>query len=218
MRRLPIVLLAVLALPLLAACNQVYARQPLISEAHEGGDPEFRPGLYSVTGYNEDCKFDIRKPLRDWPACGIGIEFRRGQMFFVTGHDRALAQTLRFVDGDPIIVQGKWHTDVLKDPRAPEPRDTDNPFYGWVYYAVTPTRMDGEGHIREATVVQALCGALPPAEPGRSAPKVTDQAFPGLQVVRDNCQAKDLDTVKRALLLPAGLGETRTLKWIRDDP
>jgi hypothetical protein len=215
MRRLLILLLA---LPFLAACNQVYTRQPLIGEAHEGGDPEFRPGLWSISGYNEDCQFDIRKRSRDWPDCGLGIEFRRGQMFFVTSHDRALAQTLRLVDGDPILVQGKWHTDVLKDPRAPEPKDTDNPFYGWVYYAVTPLRMDGEGHIREATMVQAVCGPAPPAQPGRTAPKVTDRPFPGLQVVRDNCQAKDLDTVKRALQLSASLGEPRTLKWVRDIP
>lgn len=215
MRRL---LLLLLGLPLLAACNQVYTRQPLISEAHEAGDPEFRPGLWSVTGYNEDCKFDIRKPSRDWPDCAIGIEFHRGQMFFVTGHDRALAQTLRLVDGDPILVQGKWHTDVLKDPRAPEPRDTDNPFYGWVYYAVTPLRMDGEGHMLEAKLVQAQCGFVPPPPAGRPAPKVTDRPYPGLVVVRDNCQAKDLDTVRRALQLSAGLGEPRTLKWVRDIP
>jgi hypothetical protein len=215
MRRL---LTFLLALPLLTACNQVYTRQPLIGEAHEGGDPEFRPGLYSVTGYNEDCQFDIRKRSRDWPDCGVGIEFRRGQMFFVTGHDRALAQTLRLVDGDPILVQGKWHTDVLKDPRAPEPKDTDNPFYGWVYYAVTPVRMDREGRMVEAKLVQAQCGPLPAAEPGKSAPKVTDRPFPGLRPVRDNCQAKDLDTVKRALQLSAGLGEPRTVKWVRDIP
>jgi hypothetical protein len=215
MRRL---MLLLLALPLLAACNQVYTRLPLISEAHEGGDPEFRPGLYSVAGYNEDCKFDIRKRSRDWPDCGVGVEFRRGQMFFVTSHDRALAQTLRFVDGDPILVQGKWRTDVLRDPRTPEPKDTDNPFYGWVYYAVTPTRMDGEGHIREATMVQAQCGPLPVAQPGRPAARVTDRPFAGLTVVHDNCQARDLDTVKRTLQLSAGLGESRVVKWVRDDP
>lgn len=217
MRRLPI-LLAVLALPVLSACNQVYTRQPLLSEAHEGGDPEFRPGLWSVSGHNEDCRFDIRRPLRDWPDCAIGIEFRRGQMFFVTGHDRALAQTLRLVDGDPILVQGKWRTDILKDPRAPEPRDTENPFYGWVYYAVTPVRMDAGGKMLEARLVEAACGPLPAAEPGKPAPKVTDRPFPGLQIVRDACQAKDLDTVRRALQLSAGLGEPRTLKWVRDAP
>jgi hypothetical protein len=214
MRLIPILL----AFPLLAACNQVYSRQPLVGEAHEGGDPELRPGLWSLSGVNETCQFDIRKPLRDWPDCGVGLEIRRGQMFLVSAHNRLYAQSQRFVDGDPILLQAHWKTDVLADPRAPEPKDTDNPFYGWTYYAVTPTRMDGEGHIREATVVQALCGPLPPARPINPAPKVTDRPYAGLKVVRDNCVAEDLEAVKRSLALSASLGEPRTLKWVRDDP
>lgn len=217
MRSIPL-LLAVLALPLLAACNQVYSRQPLLGEAHEGGDPEFRPGLWSLSGVNETCPFDIRKRLREWPDCAVGIEFRRGQMYLVSGHNRLFAQDQRLVDGDPILLQAHWQTDVLADPRAPEPKDTDNPFYGWTYYAVTPTQMDGQGHIREATVVQALCGPLPLAQPGKPAPKVTDRPYAGLQVVRDNCVAKDLDAVKHALALSETLGEPRVLKWVRDDP
>jgi hypothetical protein len=217
MRSIPI-LLALLALPALAACNQVYSRAPLVGEAHEGGDPELRPGLWSLSGVNESCQFDIRKRLREWPDCAVGLEIRRGQMFLVSGHNRLLAQSQRFVDGEPILLQAHWETDVLADPRAPEPKDTDNPFYGWTYYAVTPVRMDGEGHIREATVVQALCGPLPAARPTNPMPKVTDKPYAGLQVVRDNCVAKDLDAVKRSLALSATLGEPRTLKWIRDDP
>ena len=218
MRPIPLILL-LLALPLLTACNQVYSRQPLISEAHEGGDPEFRPGLWSMSGVNEACVFDIRKPLRDWPDCAVGIEFRRGQMFLVSGHTRLMAQTQRLVDGDPVILQAHWHTDVLADPRAPEPKDTDNPFYGWTYYAVIPgTRMDQGGKMMEAKVVQALCGPLPPGRPSQPAPKVTDRPYAGLVVLRDNCQAKDIDAVKRSLALSATLGEPRALMWIRDEP
>ena len=212
-------LILLLALPLLAACNQVYSRQPLLSEAHEGGDPEFRPGLWSLSGVNEACVFDIRKRLRDWPDCAVGIEFRRGQMFLVSGHNRLMAQSQRLVDGEPIILQAHWHHDVLADPRAPEPKDTDNPFYGWTYYAITPgARTDQAGKMMEATVVQALCGQLPLGRPGQPAPKVTDRPYAGLQVLRDNCVTKDLDAVKRSLALSASLGEPRALKWIRDDP
>jgi hypothetical protein len=215
MRLIPL-LLAALAL---SACNQVYSRQPLFPEAHEGGDPEFRPGLWSISGYNENCAFDIRKPLKDWPGCAVGLEFRRGQMFLVTGHDRALGLTIRLVPGDPVVLQGHWHTDVLKDPRAPEPKDADNPFYGWTYWAVTPgARMDQAGQMMEAQVVQAECGPLPLHAPGETPPKVTDRPFPGLKLVRDNCQAQDRDAVKRALQLSASLGNQRTLKWVRDDP
>ena len=222
--RLPLVLLAILALPLLGACNQVYTRQPLVGEAHEGGDPEFRPGLWSISGYNTACAFDIRRPLRDWPDCAVGLEFRRGQMFLVSGHQRLFAQTLRLVAepqaaGPPILVQGHWQTDVLADPRAPEPKDTDNPFYGWTYYGVTPgVRADQAGRMMEAALTVALCGPLPAAQPGRPPPRVTAQPSAGLAVVRDACQARDLEAVRRALVLSAGLEDPHALKWVRDDP
>ena len=90
MRLIPI-LLAVLALPALAACNQVYSRTPLVPEAHEGGDPEFRPGLWKIGDDSDgpfNCPFDIRKRLHDWPDCAVAAEFRRGQMFLLDAHHR----------------------------------------------------------------------------------------------------------------------------------
>lgn len=220
MRRLPI-LLAVLALPLLAACNQVYTRRPLISEAREQGDPEFRPGLWKVGGEGGDdplrCPFDIRKFRRDWPACAAGVELRRGgQMFVVNGHDRVEAGNLRLVDGQPILLQLHLHTDLFRDPRVPEPKDTDNPFYGWTYAAITPLRTDAAGRIVEAQMVRAACGPLS-GHDGPSASR-TSQPFAGLAMVGNNCVAKDLDTVKAALARSAGLGQSLPLRWIRDDP
>jgi len=226
MRPIPL-LLVLLALPLLAACNQVYSRTPLVAEAHEGGDPEFRPGLWKI-GDDSDgpfkCPFDIRKPLRDWPQCAVAAEFRRGQMYLLDAHHRYLAQTLRMVDGQPILVQSHWTTDVLSDQRAPETRDTDNPFYGWTYAAVTVRRMDADGHIMEAEIVQADCGPLPSRDelppPGRRNPPtdVTWRPFAGLTIVGKNCVAKDLATVKNALAESAKLAPPVPMRWIRDDP
>lgn len=211
-------LLLALAAFALCACNQVYSRAPLIEEAHQAGDPEFRPGLWLISGYADRCDFDIRKRQRDWPDCAVAVEFRRGQMWLTSGHQRLLAQTQRLTEGAPILLQGHWTRDIFSDPRVPEPRDVDNPFYGWVYAAITPTRLDPDGRIREASLVQALCGPPPLHPTGRPPRLASQQPFPGLTVSGDNCIAKDLDTVKKALALSAGLGEPQTMKWVRDDP
>ncbi len=47
---------------------------------------------------------------------------------------------------------------------------------------------------------------------------MTAQSFAGLTVVRDACQAKDLDAVRRALIISTGLEDPHLLKWVRDDP
>jgi hypothetical protein len=220
-------LIAILLLPALAACNQVYSRTPLVPEAHEGGDPEFRPGLWKI-GDDSDgpfkCPFDIRKHLHDWPDCAVAAEFRRGQMFLLDAHHRYLAQAIRMVDGPQILVQSHWMTDVLIDPRAPEPKDTDNPFYGWTYAAVTVQRMDQDGHIMQAEMVQADCGPLPsvgdPLPLGRKTMPmdVTWRPFAGLTLNGKNCVAKDLETVKTAIAESAKLGPAVPMRWIRDDP
>jgi hypothetical protein len=210
-------LLLALAALSLCACNQVYSRKPLIDEARLSDDPEFHQGLWSITGYEDRCQFEPKKPLRDWPECAVGVEFRRGQMYLVTGHSRAFAQTMRLIAGDPvkeepILVQGHWRTDVFADPRVPEMKDTDNPVYGWTYAWVTPVRTDGAGRMLEAKLVQGVCGPLPIGA------RVTNRPFAGLQVVNQNCVAKDLATVKSALAASAELNPPQTLKFVREEP
>ena len=209
---LPVLAAVSLALALGACDNTVYSRLPLAGQRHEGGDPEFRPGLYLISGFEDRCAFDIRKKLSLWPDCAVGVEFRRGEMWLVSNHQRLLAQTQRFIGGEPVIVQSHWSTDVLKDPRAPEPRNAETPFFGWTYTAVTATKTDPAGRIMEARLTAALCG--PPA----AAKASTDQPFAGLTPSGTNCTAQDFDAVRNALALSAAISEPRTIKWVRDNP
>ncbi|MEI9891578.1 MAG: hypothetical protein WDN45_14765 [Caulobacteraceae bacterium] len=91
--------------------------------------------MWSITGYNTACVFEVRKPLRDWPDCAVGLEFRRGQMFLVSGHQRLFAQTpalRRQEEGAPILVQGhcrprSWLTPARPSPRIPTTPSTAGP-------------------------------------------------------------------------------------------
>lgn len=205
-------LVLALAALTLCACNQVYSRAPLVSEQRQSEDPEFHSGLWQVTGYENRCQFDIRKRRRDWPDCAVGVEFKRGQMFLVTGTQRVLAQTQRLTGADPILLQGHWQAEMLKDPRVPEPKTTDNPYYGWTYAAVTPVRFDAAGRMMEAKLVIAECGPLPYGG------SVTNRPLPGLAIVGQNCVAKDLDTVRAALKSAMETGPVHTLRLIREEP
>ena len=212
-------LLIVLAALALGACNTVYSRTPLLSEAAHQGDPQLRPGLWQFGVYQDDkCPFDIRLPVARWPDCATGLEYQPGQIWLVSKRQRLLAQTVRLAPGDPVLAQRHFSTDVLKDPRAPEPRDADNPFFGWTYAALTVVKTDGADRIVEARMIEPICGPLPPPAPGGAAPTVTDRPFPGLKIVKTNCVAQDLDTVKAALALSEPLVQAQTIRWIRDRP
>ncbi len=218
-------ILVVLAALVLGACNEVYSRTPLLPEAFQRGDPQLRSGLWQLSdGAAFNCPFDIRQRLDRWPDCAVGFEYQSGQFWMVSRSQRILAFTVRLAPGEPILVQEHWSLDALKDPRAPEPLNADNPFFGWSYNALTVVRTDAADRIIEAKMVEAQCGPLPakadpPAADGKPlrAP-VTDRPFPGLKIVGANCVAADLDTVRAALRQSASLGEPRTVRWIRDAP
>jgi hypothetical protein len=212
-------LLAALAALALGACNQVYSRTPLLGEAPaRPGDPDLRPGLWSIEGMRDDkCPFDIRQTINHWPDCATAAEYRNGQLWLITPHERILAQNVKLAGDDPVLMQQHWLPDALKDPRAPEPTDSDNPFFGWTYASLTVVRTDALGRIMEARMLAPACGPLPAGGAG-----YTDRPFPGLTMVKSNCVAPDLDTVRAALarsqaLVPAQIASS-TIRWIRDDP
>ncbi len=156
-------LLIALALPALGGRNQVYSRQPLVSEAREQGDPEFRPGLWSSAGYNAAAASSTSKPRRDpgppAPSGSRSAATRCSSSPATTGPWPTYLPPGR----RPTAPAPAAHAapTVLTDPRVPEPKDTDNPFYGWTYAAIAVLKTDAAGRITQAEMVQAECGPLP---------------------------------------------------------
>ncbi len=211
----------------LGACDQVYSRTPLISEAREQGDPELRPGLWQLAGYQDPaCQFDIRQPTFRWPECAAGAEYQRGQWWLVSRQNRLLAQTVRLTEADPaqpglqVLAQSHFSADVFADPRIRPPQTADNPMFGWTYAALTVVKTDAAARIVEAKVIQPRCGPVQPAQlkDGAFTAKAgAYKTYPGLTLVGTACAAKDLDTIKAALKL-SGDSEPRTIRWLRDRP
>ncbi len=212
------VLLIALAALTVSACNQVYSRTPLLGEAPaQPGDPELRAGLWQVGALKDErCPFDIRQPTNRWPDCAVALEYKGGQFWEITPHERRLALVVKLVGGDPVLMQEHWRAEILADPRAPEPADSDNPFSGWTYASLTVVRTDGLGRIMEAQMLNPVCG------PTASGKPVAEQPFPGLTMVKSNCVAADLDAVRGALArtkaLPPPEGAPTLLRWVRDYP
>ena len=218
-------LLALLALLALGACDQVYSRKPFVAEAREQGDPELRPGFWVADGYKDEaCPFNPRQLAFRWPDCAVAAMYQRGQWWMVTKDRMILAQTVRLMPnaapgkllGDPLLAQSHWTNEVFKDARFPAPRDADNPFFGWTYAKVTPTRLDAADRIVEARVVRPACGPPQSATLQDKAAPNRDRfkPFPGLTVVGTACVVGDLDTLMQVL----GRSEAgaTTIRWVRD--
>ncbi len=220
--RLLFALLAVLGL---CACDQVYSRKPFVPEAREQGDPELRSGFWIADGYKDDtCPFSPRQLAFRWPDCAAAAMYQRGQWWMVTKDRMILAQTVRLMPNatpgkildEPFLAQSHWTNEVFKDARFSAPRDADNPFFGWVYAQVTPTKLDAADRIVEARVVRPVCGP-PQTATLQDKPVLTRdrfKSFPGLTVVGTACVAPDLETLMR-VLKSSDAGAT-TIHWVRD--
>lgn len=147
--------------------------------------------------------------------------------------------------GDPLIGQVEMNPDdELTGKLAAEPGVTVTPSddadaeaskreltWRYLYYAARPTARDEAGRVTAIEVWGIRCGPLPePVEPpksprGRRADDaelaedpayVTDQPFPGLTVVDNNCTAESVEALRRAAVLSERLDTRGSAHWVRD--
>ncbi len=212
----------------LAGCNQVYSEKPLFTAADEAGAPPLRPGVW--TQPSAKCRFDERRPVQRWPKCAGWMLIRPGQILgFEAKEGKPVWTALDLVvaSGDPRVLQ--------------LPMDESSPGrFG--YAGVRPTRLDPAGRIVEIELWTAQCG--PPWRPrpaaDASAPAVrshessptpsagsqfeptaqshvSEHPLPGLEVVGDNCIAREASVVRAAAAASKAWSESPTsYRWVRD--
>lgn len=205
----------------LAACNLITTETPLFTAADAAPTPPLREGIWA--GVEKDCRYDESRPVASWPKCADWFlvrgdvvshydaekdawehaSFRNGRL--ATFEDGAWNEEGGFllVGGDPMI--GQLGSEKEGEPKA------------YFYMGLRP-RLDDAGRVIEMSLWPVLCGPPPPApKEGEKPVYATQNPFPGLTMVENNCTTSSQDALRAAARASEGLDATvPTARWLRD--
>jgi hypothetical protein len=145
--------------------------------------------------------------------------------------DDPISDGLLVANGDHLILQ--FQSEGALDA---SPSDTVGEGAGeaesraYMYGVLRPVRFDDEGRVEAFETWAVQCGPIP--EPERSAAQrrrlrddpdfaeepnhVTDDPFPGLTVVDNNCTAESVEALRQAAVLSEALGNNSAYRWVRE--
>jgi hypothetical protein len=215
-------ILAIVGLLLLGACNMVVSKTPLFSKADTAGLAQLRPGVWRETP-KDPCDFDETTPFAAWPSCANGFVVNGGQ---VGGYDTDAngkktwtSVELVVAGGEPRVMQV-----LMKDLGVKGLGELPfGPMY--LYVAAHPTKSDAQGRIVAFSSWPILCGPPPPPDAkgpdGNSIRMGTLEPLPGLTMDKDgnNCTTTSQAVVQAAAKSseqwrkPEDITEDR---WVRD--
>lgn len=221
--------LALAGAVMLGGCNMVVSERPWF-DAPSG--PQLKDGIWAIVDMDE-CAVDPAAALADWPDCARPILVRGGEYAGPAARDdeRPAAERLDPARWDVIrhvLADGRPQIDQIAfaPPRDGEPGPAagfgeGKPFY--IYTAVQPTALDGEGRITALRRWPVLCGPKPVKKAGSTKRSrfVTDKPFKGLRVDGDGCTAADIAALRRAATASERLAGERSgymmviSRWVR---
>lgn len=222
-------LLTVVAGASFSGCNMVVSERPWFDTP---SGPQLKEGIWAMLD-TADCAVDPAIALTDWPDCALPVLVRSGEYLgpASSDDDRPPAERLDparwdkivhvLADGTPQIDQIASKRPVSADGPPVDGVDDGKPFY--IYTAVQPTALDGEGRITALRRWPVLCGPKPVRKAKASGRSrfVTDKPFKGLKIDGDSCTANDLAALRRAAAgseaVAGGDGYSIIIsRWVRD--
>jgi hypothetical protein len=209
------ILVALMGLTLLSACNVLVTDKPLFSAADEAGAPALKPGVWLLFE-GPGCKLDPRTPIDEWPDCAGGGMVRGGE---VIDHDEKAPKGVWehspfiFAAGDPRIAQLQVKGQITTNAGSQTTLS-----YG--YAGARPTKLDDQGRIVALSYWFVICGPPPPKDKnGNDSALGTLKPFPGLTMKpHDATCTTDSQAVVRSAAIASeafkdGPAEAR---WLRD--
>lgn len=226
----------------LSGCNLVVSEEPWFTAADAAPEPTLRDGLWLGTA--PDCPVDEAKPAEKWPDCASATFVRGRELWSMQWDDTDergrrrrtfagwksgepdLPDALLIANGDHLIVQAPSDAE-----EAGQKADGEQPG-GYTYAALRPVRHDEQGKVTAMELWLVQCGPLARPQPSRdrrgrsrrddglfdedAATYVTDQPFPGLTVVENDCVATSVDALRKAAILSEALAPHHKMRWVRD--
>jgi hypothetical protein len=216
----------------LGGCNSVVSMEPWFTAADAQGVPKFREGLW-LSVDDADCRFNVARPVERWPDCAHASYVRGDERLAIEWESPMGPRRRKFVawrtdpsiiaNGNPLSVQFEGQGETADS--APKPSDVvvdegsrEEPPWRFLYHAMRPTGFDEQGRVLAFESWGIRCGPPPePTEhPDQEVGNVTEQPFPGLTVLGDNCTAESVEALRRAATLSEPLEPHGTARWVRD--
>lgn len=206
----------------LSACNMVVSEKPWF-DAPSGA--QLKEGLWANL-QTPDCQVDAAAPISAWPECASPILITgttysgppNGPDGRQASPDKWQSVPHVLVSGDPQVDQMRLEPDVSNGQTGSW---TDQPLY--LYMAVKPVALDGDGRITVTQRWPVMCGPMPkkPREKNGIPIFTSDKPFKGIRVEGDMCMAESAEALRAAAAASETVAQEAgftkvTSRWVRD--
>ena len=176
-----------------------------------------KPGVWALDAdVSGDCKFNVAKPIEQWPECASGAIVGATS---IGGYDHRDGKAIWteepfvLVAGDPRVGQMRFQETVKSGSS-----ESGTTLYG--YLGIRPTKTDAQGRITAITYWIAQCGPPAPPPKDNEPPDFgTKSPLPGMVMAKGSsqCSTTSQDALRNAARASeAWADKPMHAHWLRD--